>query len=124
VTTKDGNTAFLFAAGVGYRDKNTRGEESDALEGLKLLASLQPDWKQQNNRGETALHGAAGRGADTIVQYLAAQGAPLDATTKQGMTPLDYALGKNVVAQLPVPHDSTVALIRKLGGIEGKELKK
>jgi len=32
-------------------------------------------------------------------------------------------MGKNVVGQLPVPHDSTVALIRKLGGVEGKGAK-
>ena len=36
LTTKDGNTAFMFAAGVGYRDKNTRGSESEALEALKV----------------------------------------------------------------------------------------
>jgi hypothetical protein len=36
------------------------------------------------------------------------------------MTILDYALGKAVLFQLPVPHDSTVALVRKLGGAEGK----
>ncbi len=121
--TKDDNTAFLFAAGVGYRDKNTRGSESDALEALKLLAGIGPNWNEVNAKGETALHGAAGRGADSIVSYLIAQGAPLEAKTKAGFTPLDYAMGKNVVAQLPVPHDSTVALIRKLGGVEGKEVK-
>jgi ankyrin repeat protein len=120
LTTKDGNTALLFAAGVGYRDKNTRGSESDALEGLKVMTALGLDVNQENSRGETALHGAAGRGADSIVQYLVAQGARLDAKTKQGFTPLDFALGKNVVAQLPVPHDSTVALIRRLGGVEGE----
>src|SRR5579875_800029 len=119
LTTKDENTAFLFAAGVGYRDKNTRGSESDALEGLKVLAALGVDWNQHNARGETALHGAAGRGADSIVNYLVANGGHLDAKTKLGLTPLDYAMGKNVVSQLPVPHDSTVALIRKLGGVEG-----
>jgi ankyrin repeat protein len=122
LTTKDGNTAFLFAAGVGYRDKNTRGSEKEALEGLKSLAALTPDWYQQNSKGETALHGAADRGADSIVEYLVAQGAPLDARTKLGLTPLDYAMGKNVILQLPVPHDSTVALIRKLGGVEGKRV--
>ena len=28
-------------------------------------------------------------------------------------------MGKSVTAQLPVPHESTVALLRKLGGKEG-----
>ena len=34
-----------------------------------------------------------------------------------------HAMGKNSMAALPVPHDSTVALLRKLGGREGKDLK-
>jgi ankyrin repeat protein len=123
LTTKDGNTAFLFASGVGYRDKNTRGSESDALEGLKILTALGLDVNQANPRGETALHGAASRGADSIVQYLVDKGAKVDAKTKLGLTPLDYAMGKNVVTQLPVPHDGTVALVRKLGGVEGKVTK-
>lgn len=120
LTTKDGDTALLFAAGVGYRDKNTKGSESEALEALKLAAGLGLDINRENTRGETPLHGAASRGADTLVQYLVEHGARLNGKTKRGLTPLDYATGKNVVAQLPVPHDSTVALIRKLGGVEGK----
>jgi ankyrin repeat protein len=82
-----------------------------------------PDINQANVRGETALHGAALRGADTIVQFLVEHGAKLDVKTKQGFTPLDVAMGKNSLAALPVPHDSTVALIRKLGGVEAKEVK-
>src|SRR6267142_552618 len=35
--TKEGNTALMFAAGVGYRDKNTPGSEHDALEALKVI---------------------------------------------------------------------------------------
>jgi ankyrin repeat protein len=123
LTTKDGNTAFMFAAGVGYRDKNTRGSESEALEALKVALAQGPDINQANVRGETALHGAALRGADTIVQFLVEHGAKLDVKTKQGFTPLDVAMGKNSLAALPVPHDSTVALIRKLGGVEAKEVK-
>jgi ankyrin repeat protein len=119
LTTKDGNNALQFAAGVGYRDKSTTGSESQALEALKLTVSLGMDINRENNRGETALHGAAGRGADTIVRYLVEQSANLAAKTKQGFTPLDYAMGKNVIAQLPVPHQSTVDLIGKLGGLEG-----
>jgi ankyrin repeat protein len=119
LTTKDGNTALMFAAGVGYRDKNTTGSEHDALEAVKLALEAGLDLAQANSRGETALHGAAGRGADSIVQFLADHGADLNAKTKQGHTPLDIALGKASTAQLPVPHDSTVALLRKLGGREG-----
>jgi ankyrin repeat protein len=120
LTTKEGNTALMFAAGVGYRDKNTRGSESEALEALKVALAQGLDLNQANAKGETALHGAALRGADSIVQFLVEHGAQLDAKTKQGFTPLDVAMGKNSFAALPVPHDSTVALIRKLGGGEGK----
>jgi ankyrin repeat protein len=123
LTTKDGNTALLFASGVGYRDKNTRGTESEAVEAVKVCLERGMDINEKNLRDETALHGAAGRGADTIVQFLVEHGARLDSKTKQGLTPLDYALGKNVLSQLPVPHDSTAALIRKLGGVEGKEMR-
>jgi len=123
LTTKEGTTALMFAAGVGYRDKNTRGSESDALEGLKVALDTGLDLNQINTKGETALHGAALRGADSIVQFLVDRGATLDIKTKQGFTALDIAMGKSSLAGLPVPHDSTVALIRKLGGHEAKDLK-
>lgn len=123
LTTKEGTNALMFAAGVGYRDKNTRGSESDALEGLKVALDSGLDLNQANTKGETALHGAALRGADSIVQFLVDHGAKLDIKTKQGFTPLDIAMGKSSLAALPVPHDSTVALIRKLGGHEANDLK-
>jgi hypothetical protein len=56
------------------------------------------------------------------VQFLIDNGAKLNAKTKQGFTPLDVALGKSIVGQLPVPKDTTVALLRKLGGLEGKDV--
>ena len=122
LATKDGNNALLFAAGVGYRDKNTKGSESEALEALKIAIEAGLDLKQANSRGETALHGAASRGADTIVQFLVDHAAALNAKNNQKMTPLDFAMGKNSFAQLPVPHDSTVALLKKLGALEGKDV--
>ena len=36
-TTKDGNTALMFAAGVGYRDKNTRGSRTRRARGSEDL---------------------------------------------------------------------------------------
>jgi ankyrin repeat protein len=118
LTTKDGNTALMFAAGVGYRDKSTRGSERDALEAVKIFVDAGLDVHQANTRGETALHGAADRGADTIVQFLVDRGAALNVKSKQGFTPLDVALGKSSFLQLPVPKPTTVALLRKLGGLE------
>jgi ankyrin repeat protein len=122
LTTKDGNTALMFAAGVGYRDKNTRGSESEALEALKLTVNAGLDVKQVNTAGDTALHGAASRGADSIVEFLVDRGADLNLKNKRGFTPLDAAIGKGGNA-LPVPHDSTIALLRKLGALEGTDVK-
>ena len=118
LTTKDGNTALLFAAGIGYRDKQTKGSDQDALEAVKLCLDQGLDLNQTNAKNETVLHGAANRGSDVLVKYLVEHGAKLDAKSKAGFTPLDIALGKDSFA-LPVPHDSTVALIRTLGGAEG-----
>jgi uncharacterized protein len=118
-TSPDGNNALMFAAGVGWRDKYTRGTDEEALEALKVMMETGLDVRAANAKGETALHGAASRGADIVVQHLVEHGGDINAKTKKDFTPLDVALGKDSVAQLPVPHDSTVALLRKLGALEG-----
>ncbi|MEP7355173.1 MAG: ankyrin repeat domain-containing protein [Acidobacteriota bacterium] len=119
--TKEGNTALMFAAGVGYRDKNTTGTEGQALEALQVALAQGLDVNQANGRGETALHGAASRGADMIVQFLADKGAKLDVKSRGGQTALDVAMGKGSFG-LPTPHDSTVALLKKLGAHEAKDV--
>jgi ankyrin repeat protein len=123
LTTRDGSNALMFAAGVGYRDKNTKGTDAEALDALKVAIGAGLDFKEANSKGETALHGAALRGGDVLVQFLVDNGANVNVKTKQGFTPLDVAMGKSIVGQLPVPRESTVALIRKLGGLEGKDVK-
>jgi ankyrin repeat protein len=122
LTTADGNNALMFAAGVGWRDKYTRGTEAEALEALKVMMDTGLNVQAANNRGETALHGAADRGADMIVQYLVEHGADVNAKSKRGYTPLDAAIGKGGI-QLPIPHDTTIALLKKFGGREGDEAK-
>jgi len=123
LTSRDGNTALLVAAGVGYRDKNTRGTETEAVEAVKVAMEAGLDLNTENTKGENALHGAAARGADQIVQFLIDHGAKINAKSKQGYTAVDFAMGKAVAGQLPVPHDSTVELLKKLGGLEGKDVK-
>jgi uncharacterized protein len=119
LVTKDGNDALLFAAGIGYRDKQTQGTDAQAMEALQLCMDQGLDLGKTNNKSETALHGAANRGSDLLVKFLVEHGAKLDAKSKAGFTPLDIALGKDSFGALPVPHDSTVALLRSLGGAEG-----
>ena len=97
--------------------------EGARLEAVKIFVDAGLDVHQANTRGETAPHGAADRGADTIAQFLVDRGAGLNVESKQGFTPLDVALGKASFAQLPVPKPTTVSLLRQLGGLEGKDVK-
>jgi ankyrin repeat protein len=120
---KDNQTALMVAAGVAYND-HIKGTEAEALEAVKLCVSLGLDVNAATDKGETPLHGAAHRGADTIAKYLIDNGANLKARNKRGFTPLDLAMGKGGYAGGPGPvHDSTAALIRQAGGEPGQEIK-
>lgn len=93
---------------------------SDAvtIDAIRLSLENGVDINAFNDRGETALHGAAGRGADAVVRFLVEQGARLDLQDKQGRTPLDVALGaggRRTAGQIPA-HESTAALLRELAG--------
>ena len=63
--------------------------------------------------GSTALHGAALRGADSIVKFLVEKGARVDARNKLGWTPLTVANGV-FVANTEKRWPSTVALLQEL----------
>jgi ankyrin repeat protein len=122
LANKDGVTALSVASGIGYTDSN-RGTEPQALEAVKLCVSLGLDVNAATDKGETAMHGAARRGANTIIQYLSDKGASVSATNKQGLTPLDLAMGKGGgAAGRQPPKEVTAALIQKLGGTAGVEI--
>src|ERR1019366_5426851 len=123
LANKDGVTGLSVAAGMGYTDSN-RGTEPQALEAVKLCVSLGLDVNAATDKGETPLHGAARRGANTIIQYLVDNGAKINAGNKQGITPLDIAMGKGAPGGAPgLPKEQTMALIKQLGGTPGKEVK-
>jgi ankyrin repeat protein len=115
---RDGTNVLHCAAGVGYRDKFTKGTDAEAVEAVKVALVAGLSIESTNQKGETPLHGAAGRGSDLLVQFLVDRGADVNAKTRQGSTPLDAAMGKGSFG-LPVPHDGTVALLKKFGAVEG-----
>ena len=91
--SNDGSTALMLAAGVGRVDDRPSKEEANALEAAKLALELGNDINAANTRGRTALHGAAGIGANAIIQFLAEKGANLELKDRQGSTPLKIAAG-------------------------------
>ena len=98
VPNGDLTTPLMVAAGVdmwnpGEDGGATAEDEPEALEAVRMLVELGNDVRAANDRGETALHGAAYRGAPSIVDYLVEQGAQLDAQSAQGWTPWTIANG-------------------------------
>ena len=94
----DKTTPLMVAAGVdiwnpGEDGGSAPGDEPEALEAVKMLVALGNDVNATNDRGETALHGAAFRGANSIVEFLVSKGAKLDARSNQGWTPWTIANG-------------------------------
>ena len=66
--------------------------------------------------GLTAVHAAANRGSDEIIEFLVEKGAKLDVKDKEGRTPLNWAEGVFLATHPAKPTPSAVALIRKLTG--------
>lgn len=122
---RDGNTPLLLAAGVTWRDDLVPTTEQESVDTVKLLMEAGASLSERNSLGETALHGAAGRGADTVVRFLVEEaGADLTAWDSSARTPLHIALGVTVQkvrqigggsapVDLPV-RQSTAALLRQL----------
>ena len=134
--TQQGTTPLMVAAGLGFTDGATPGSEGDALEAVTFLVELGadihhtqgtgPDCTPRNYTGGggsrnlpglvcgwTALHGAAVRGADSIVQFLVDQGARLDVQDKTGKTPLQVAEFTSLNATSYV-RESTARLLHEL----------
>jgi uncharacterized protein len=117
IKTKDGATALMLAAGVGrVNERADSQEEANSVAAAKLALQLRNDINAANNRGRTAMHGAASIGANSVIQFLAENGANLEAADRQGNTPLIIATGQ--VARVEGAnriYESTANLLLKLG---------
>lgn len=133
VITDNGNTALHAAAGLRWNDNTMSsatalgfGTEEDSIEAVTLLLDLGLDVNAADKQGSTAIHGAAERGANQIVQLLVDRGAKLDVTSRPSVRPtnVDNEPPVNVPGQTPIdaalnadpPRLETVALLRRLMG--------
>ena len=110
---ENNTTPLMAAAGVGVGAGSEPGTNEEVAEAFTFVLELGGNIHTVNAKGETALHGAASRGANPIVQLLVERGACLDATNNDGWTPLARAEGFGggiVFKQQP----ETVALLRQL----------
>jgi ankyrin repeat protein len=115
IKTYEGSTALMAAAGVNWVVAQTYSRsEEEYLEAAKLCLDKGADVNAINKQGFTAMHGAANRGFDKMVQLLADHGAKLDVKDSQGRTPMTYAEGVFLAVQPPVRKPSTLALLEKL----------
>jgi uncharacterized protein len=115
IATNAGTTPLMVAAGVNWAVAETYVEGPAALlDAVKLARELGNDVNAVNSMGIAAIHGAANRGADEVIEYLAANGARLDLADAQGRTPLDWAAGVFLATHPPVRKPSTIALLERL----------
>jgi len=120
IGTEERITPLMAAAGIAWASNQDRASESQVLEAVRLLVEEQgANVNAVSDLGETAMHAAAYRGANSVVQYLFDKGAALDVVAKDGRTPLIVADGVeygNSFAAQP----QTAVLLRKLGAREMK----
>jgi ankyrin repeat protein len=115
IATDAGTTPLMVAAGVNWAVAETFDEGPAALlEAVQLAHELGNDVNAQNSMGIAAIHGAANRGANEVIEYLAANGARLDVRDREGRTPLDWAAGVFLATHPPVRKPETIALLERL----------
>jgi len=143
LTMADGATALMLAAGMGSRTSASRRgidtidfgkvePEGRVRDGVAEALRLGGDPNSANQAGDTALHVAAARGYDTVIQWLVDHGARVDVKNRRGITPLAAAISGSTSGTpratapagadspgferpVEVAHPSAVALLKTLG---------
>ena len=108
-------TPLLVAAGIGYIEGQILASEEKAFDAVRMLVERGEDVNTTNDKNETALHGAAYRGANSIALYLIDRGARLDIADELGRMPVTIADGA-VAGPYFRAHDETAALLRERMG--------
>lgn len=118
--TVRGVTPMMMAAGTGYSGRDSRGRyqtEAQAIEIIKMLLNAGADVNQRADDGGTALHGAAGRGRNELVNLLVSNKADPTIKDSRGRTAADVAngVGGGAFGRGPAEkHPETAALLKRL----------
>jgi ankyrin repeat protein len=105
------------AAGPGYAKGFAGNSHHVAPAGMLaavtyLVDELHADVNACDADGNTALHHAASRGDNAMIEYLVSKGADVKAVNRAGQTTVDVANGP---VQRVQPFPETIALLEKLG---------
>ena len=118
LTIDDGTTPFMAAAGLGqctFRPNLRRGLRSQGAEAaVRVLLEAGADINAVNEADFNALHGAAYRGLNEVVEYLVANGADIDARDYRGRTAYRLAEGSKQSFQFQA-FPETAELLAELG---------
>ena len=107
----------MAAAGVNWVVGETFSESPAVwIQSVQLCLELGLDVNAVNQMGLQAVHGAANRGSDDIIELLASKGAALNQADKEGRTPYVWAQGVFLATNSPVAKPSTMALLDRLTG--------
>ena len=115
--TSDGETTpLMVAAGLGQTDGSANWHEGRALDAVRyLVVELGADVTAVSEAGNTALHGAAYTGADSVVRFLVDHGASLNAQDENGQTPFRVAQGHRGTGATFIERQDTADLLQALG---------
>jgi cytohesin len=97
--------------------------EREVLEIVRTQVTAGADVNAADSEGETALHFAAAKGLNGVIQFLVSNGAVVNAKNGRRQTPLDIAEQprSNRGGDQLGNQATTVTLLRSLGGTEGGE---
>ncbi len=112
-----GVSPLLAASGAGFLQafagNGRRGDAAGWLPAVRYLVDeLHADVNQRDHDGNTALHYAAARGDNEMVNYLVSKGADVKAINRRGQTTVDAANGPR---QRINPFPETIEILEKLG---------
>lgn len=112
VATDAGVTPLMVAAGLGWSANFSRNAPDSWVKAVQYCMELGNKADAADEKGYTAMHGAAFRGDNDVILALAAKGGRADAMTKAGDSTADMANG---IREHSDQHPEAVALLEKLG---------